>query len=109
MSPIGESAHAGGPRRTRAPWYPYVLSFCSGMSIMAVELSASRLVAPVFGTSTYVWTNIIGVIMITGEGGVCFHVRYAFHWYRWKALTSNNRMGIIRALLVRANFPANRS
>lgn len=64
MSPIGESAHAGGPRRTRAPWYPYVLSFCSGMSIMAVELSASRLVAPVFGTSTYVWTNIIGVIMI---------------------------------------------
>jgi spermidine synthase len=44
--------------------YIHVLAFCSGMSIMAVELCASRLVAPVFGTSTFVWTNIIGVIMI---------------------------------------------
>lgn len=54
-------AGAGTPR---APWYPYLLAFCSGMSVMAVELSASRLVAPVFGSSTYVWTNIIGVIMV---------------------------------------------
>ncbi len=44
--------------------YIHVLAFCSGMSIMAVELCASRLVAPFFGTSTFVWTNIIGVIMI---------------------------------------------
>ncbi len=44
--------------------YIYTLAFFSGMCIMAVELSASRLVAPFFGTSTFVWTNIIGVIMI---------------------------------------------
>jgi spermidine synthase len=44
--------------------YIHLLAFCSGMSIMAVELCASRLVAPFFGTSTFVWTNIIGVIMI---------------------------------------------
>jgi spermidine synthase len=43
--------------------YIYVLSFFSGMCIMAVELSASRLVAPFFGSSTYVWTNIIAIIM----------------------------------------------
>ncbi len=31
---------------------------------MAVELSASRLMAPFFGTSTFVWTNVIGIIMV---------------------------------------------
>ncbi len=44
--------------------YIYVLAFFSGMCIMAVELCASRLMAPFFGTSTFVWTNIIGIIMI---------------------------------------------
>jgi spermidine synthase len=38
--------------------------FLSGMSIMAVELSASRLLAPYFGTSLFVWTNLIGIVMI---------------------------------------------
>lgn len=47
-----------------SPFYIYVLAFFSGMSIMAVELCASRLMAPFFGTSTFVWTNIIGIIMI---------------------------------------------
>jgi len=31
---------------------------------MAIELSASRLMSPYFGASTFTWTNIIGVIMI---------------------------------------------
>ena len=47
-----------------SPLYIYVLAFFSGMCIMAVELCASRLMAPFFGTSTFVWTNIIGIIMI---------------------------------------------
>jgi len=44
--------------------YLLVLAFTNGMAIMAVEISASRLIAPYFGTSTFVWTNVIGVIMI---------------------------------------------
>jgi Spermidine synthase len=34
------------------------------MTIMAVELSATRLLAPYFGTSNIIWTVVIGMIMI---------------------------------------------
>ena len=44
--------------------YILTLAFFSGMCVMAIELSASRLMAPYFGASTFTWTNIIGVIMI---------------------------------------------
>lgn len=43
----------------------YATSFFCGMSVMAVELSASRLLAPYFGTSSIIWTIIIGLIMIS--------------------------------------------
>lgn len=38
--------------------------FFAGMSVMAVELGASRLLAPYFSSSQIVWTIIIGTIMI---------------------------------------------
>ena len=42
----------------------YLTEFFAGMSVMAVELGASRLLAPFFSSSQIVWTIIIGTIMI---------------------------------------------
>ncbi|MBQ7584259.1 MAG: fused MFS/spermidine synthase [Lachnospiraceae bacterium] len=44
--------------------YLYITEFFAGMGVMAVELGASRLLAPYFSSSQIVWTIIIGTIMI---------------------------------------------
>lgn len=44
--------------------YLYLTEFFSGMAVMAVELGASRLLAPYFSSSQIVWTIIIATIMI---------------------------------------------
>ncbi len=44
--------------------YLYLTEFFAGVSVMAVELAASRLMAPYFSSSQIVYTIIIGTVMI---------------------------------------------
>ena len=57
--------------------YLYLTEFFSGMSVMAVELGASRLLAPYFSSSQIVWTIIIGTIMIAMALGNYFGGKWA--------------------------------
>lgn len=58
-------------------FYLYLTEFFAGMSVMAVELGASRLLAPYFSSSQIVWTIIIGTIMIAMALGNIYGGRYA--------------------------------
>lgn len=49
-------------RRLREYRYEFV-AFLTGAAVMVLEIVGARLIAPQFGTSTYVWTAMIGVIL----------------------------------------------
>lgn len=84
-----QSTHAPAERTESAqPWQPphpllrsklflYLTEFFSGVSVMAVELGASRLLAPYFSSSQIVWTIIIGMIMIAMALGNLYGGRIA--------------------------------
>lgn len=42
----------------------YIAVFIGGMTTLAVELSASRLLGYVFGTSNLIWANVIGLMLL---------------------------------------------
>lgn len=41
-----------------------IICFFAGASVMVIEISANRLLAPHFGNSLYTWTALIGVVLV---------------------------------------------
>ncbi len=63
------------PLRSRRLLLPLV--FISGMASLGVEFGASRLLAPYFGTSLYVWGVLIGLILVYLSAGYVIGGRLA--------------------------------
>jgi len=57
------------PRKLR---FYNLVAFVGGMSVMAVEMTAVRIMSPYFGSSIFVWTNILGIIMLALALGYYF-------------------------------------
>ncbi len=49
---------------SRMDWYLRVVVFIGGGVSIGIELAASRLLAPFFGTSLFIWANLIGLTLI---------------------------------------------
>ena len=53
-------------------WVLLVTAFVTGAVVMALEILGSRLLAPVFGNSLFVWGALIGVILAAMSSGYAF-------------------------------------
>lgn len=57
-----------------------IIVFVGGISSIAIEVSASRLIGPYFGSSTFIWANLIGLTLLYLSIGYVIGGRIADRW-----------------------------
>jgi spermidine synthase len=63
-----------------------VTAFTTGTILMALEMTGSRILAPYFGNTIYVWTNLIGIILLSLSVGYYIGGKLADRYNSYKLL-----------------------
>ncbi|HEX5501183.1 MAG TPA: fused MFS/spermidine synthase [Thermomicrobiales bacterium] len=50
-------------RALRSAFFLHTIVFVGGLTSIGIEIAASRLIAPYFGNSTFIWANVIGLTL----------------------------------------------
>jgi spermidine synthase len=91
------SAHRHAPTH---PWLLYAVVFVCGAVLMALEIVGSRMLAPYFGNSIFVWGSLISVVLAALSLGYWLGGIIADRWPRFSVLAMLIAVpGVIIALL----------
>ncbi len=91
------SAHRHAPAH---PWLLYAVVFMCGAILMALEIVGSRMLAPYFGNSIFVWGSLISVVLAALSLGYWLGGMVADRWPRFSVMAGLIAIpGVIIALL----------
>jgi len=81
-------------------WLLNALVFTGGITSVGIELAASRLIAPYFGDSTFIWANLIGVTLAFLSVGYWVGGRVADRYPRPALLFAVTTVAAVAAALI---------
>jgi predicted membrane-bound spermidine synthase len=92
-------------------YYLNIFVFGTGMVVLVIELTGSRLLAPYFGNGIFVWSNIITVILLAlavgyWAGGWLADRRPNYDWLMWLVIAAGVMVSFTPVLFKVALIPA---